>query len=341
MAISVFLDPAQMPARTQEQTAFDNAVAYVMANLPTLVQQMNATEAGMNTTAAGGMYTLAYKWGISLNASVGFSAGGYMAFTSGGNGTVMAPATSADALYLDTKDSSGTSTAALLNSTVSGNTSTIKGHIRLVKLGDATKWARFSVTGFANNGLYGNFNITPIDSSSSSPFATNDIVLLFFQRTGDKGDTGPTGTYPMLHVRDEKASGTSPGSTGTAGATVTRTLNTVKKNSITGASLASNQITLPAGTYRFRGYAPSMNDRNQAQLYSVTGAAVLHVGTSEFSSQSGGYASTKSFLGGEIVLAGTTVIELRHYAQTIGGLGLAASSGQVEVYSEIIFEKVT
>jgi hypothetical protein len=39
-------------------------------------------------------------------------------------------------------------------------------------------------------------------------------------------------------------------------------------------------------------------------------------------------------------LAGTTVIEVRHYTQAATSLGLAAASGQVEVYTEIIFEKV-
>ena len=56
----------------------------------------------------------------------------------------------------------------------------------------------------------------------------------------------------FLHVRDEKAANT-PGGTFTASAWQKRDLNTVKTNQISGASLASNQITLPAGTYHVMG----------------------------------------------------------------------------------------
>ena len=55
----------------------------------------------------------------------------------------------------------------------------------------------------------------------------------------------------LLHVRDEKASGTDGGTS--ANGIVDRDLNTVKVNEITGASLSSNQITLPSGTYYVEG----------------------------------------------------------------------------------------
>ena len=48
----------------------------------------------------------------------------------------------------------------------------------------------------------------------------------------------------LLHVRDEKANGTA-GGTNIAGVNI-RDLNTIKTNEITGASVSSNQITLPA-----------------------------------------------------------------------------------------------
>ena len=52
----------------------------------------------------------------------------------------------------------------------------------------------------------------------------------------------------LLHVRDEKAAAAHGGAS-TSGSFLTRTLNTSVTNEITGASLASNQITLPSGTY--------------------------------------------------------------------------------------------
>ena len=52
----------------------------------------------------------------------------------------------------------------------------------------------------------------------------------------------------LLHMRDEKANGTQ-GGTFTSGSWYTRDLNTVVTNEINGASLSSNQFTLPAGDY--------------------------------------------------------------------------------------------
>jgi hypothetical protein len=341
MTITTFLDPTQMPSQDDDQIPFDNKMAAVLRGLPTFGAEVNATAANLNSIAAGGAYAIPYTWGLGVNSAIGFDVGGKIALGNGAdnNATNVAPA-NATIICVDTKDSGGLPVSASLVSTTAGNASVLKGHIRVVKVGEPSKWARFAVKDFGlNSALYGTFFVNFIESSVPNPFAAGDAVMLFFQRTGDKGDTGPLNVYPMLHVRDEKASGTAPGSS-TNGATVTRVFNTVKKNTVTGASLASNQITLPAGTFRFRGSAPAMTDRHQAQLYNVTGAAVLHVGTSEYSSLSGGYAPTRSHLNGEIVLTGSTVIELRHYTQTAGGLGLAAGSGQVEVYSEMIFEKV-
>jgi len=52
----------------------------------------------------------------------------------------------------------------------------------------------------------------------------------------------------MAIFEDQKADGTD-GGTFTSGAWQTRVLNTTSHNTITGASLSANQITLPAGTY--------------------------------------------------------------------------------------------
>ncbi len=49
----------------------------------------------------------------------------------------------------------------------------------------------------------------------------------------------------LLHVRDEKANGTNSGSS--SACYTARILNSVLTNEISGASLASDQITLPAG----------------------------------------------------------------------------------------------
>lgn len=151
------------------------------------------------------------------------------------------------------------------------------------------------------------------------------------------------GAQQLIHVRDEKSSGTNGGSS-TTGAYIARDLNTVKANSISGASLASNQITLPAGTYEIDASVPGFGTgSHQAILYSITTSTILVVGTSEASSNTYGTLS-RSLVRGRFTLASTQQLELRQRAQAAVatfGLGLAASFGLVEVYSEAIIRKIS
>ena len=65
-----------------------------------------------------------------------------------------------------------------------------------------------------------------------------------------------TAARGYLHVRDEKNPVVDGGSF-TAGPWVTRDLNTIVTNSIAGASLTGNEITLPAGSYAVDAWAPA------------------------------------------------------------------------------------
>jgi len=62
----------------------------------------------------------------------------------------------------------------------------------------------------------------------------------------------------LLHVIEEQAAGTNGHNDGNfvSGAYRTRVLNKVLTNEISGASVASNQITLPAGTYFIEAQSP-------------------------------------------------------------------------------------
>jgi hypothetical protein len=144
--------------------------------------------------------------------------------------------------------------------------------------------------------------------------------------------------HQLLHVRDEKSSGTA-GGTFTSGSFQTRVLNTVKTNEITGASLSSNQITLPAGTYDCEASAPAIRvDQHKAILYDVTNSADVLIGTSEYSANAATYASNRSFVIGRFTLTAETVLELRHRCTTTNasfGLGPGSTYAVVEVYSEV------
>ena len=146
----------------------------------------------------------------------------------------------------------------------------------------------------------------------------------------------------VMHVRDEKAVGTAGGASA-LGAN-TRVLNASVINTITGASLAANQITLPAGVYRVRGSAPSHGaNRHKGYLFNVTAGALSIAGSSEFNTSASG-VSTSSTFNGSVTLAAAAVFEVRQYIQTaVAGNGLGVETNDaaagVEIYTQIWIEK--
>lgn len=149
-------------------------------------------------------------------------------------------------------------------------------------------------------------------------------------------EAGSSSGVPGLIVRDLKAAATA-GGTFTSGAARTRDLNDVVRNVISGASLGSNQITLPTGTYYAESLATSWAvGRNQAWLYNVTASAILVPGTSEYSDIETGEATTHSVVCGVFTLGASSTIELRHQCEsskTGNGFGVEANFGNQNVYS--------
>jgi len=145
----------------------------------------------------------------------------------------------------------------------------------------------------------------------------------------------------LLHVREEQAANTAAG-TFTSGADRTRVLNTVKTNEIAGASLASNQITLPAGTYRADISAPAYEvDAHRAFLYNVTDAATTLYGEAGWAGAAVN-ANTKVSIRGQFTIASAKVFEVRHRCQTTKvsyGLGSQTNFG-IEVYTDAMIVKV-
>jgi hypothetical protein len=164
--------------------------------------------------------------------------------------------------------------------------------------------------------------------------------------SGVPGPAGPTGSVmPYIHVREQQASGTDSGASIVG--TQTRVLNTVVTNTIPGASLASNQITLPAGTYRIQASAPACQNvtsmKHQASLYNVTDATTLVFGSSENVNSPSGRHSSRSVVIGSFVLTAQKALSIYHYTSAPlanDGLGGASSSGLGEVYTEVEITKV-
>jgi hypothetical protein len=149
----------------------------------------------------------------------------------------------------------------------------------------------------------------------------------------------------LLHVRDIQSSGTS-GGTFTSGAWRTRTLNTASTNEITGASLSSNQITLPSGTYFIVASAPAYNVGNHlAKLKNVTDGTDTIIGTVENAGNvtSNSAGQTRSWVIGRFTIAAQKVFEIQHICattQSTDGLGDESSAGVSYCFSEALIWKV-
>ena len=151
--------------------------------------------------------------------------------------------------------------------------------------------------------------------------------------TVTSGSAASVSSAPDAIIHDRKASGTN-GGTFTSGAWRQRTLNTSTRNVISGSSIASNQITLPAGTYyaEWRADAYAVN-AHRSRLYNVTDSSVIDYSLNNYAS-TGGVSMGSCYF----TLTSAKAIEIDHYCQTTAatnGFGVAANFGVDEIYAEL------
>ena len=159
------------------------------------------------------------------------------------------------------------------------------------------------------------------------------------------GGSASTGFDSQLfHVRDEKSSGTAGGTSSTG--TNTRVINTIKTNEITGASLSSNQITLPSGTYYLDASTVGLNhDRQRLYLYNTSDSSVEVIGQVSYCNAG---ASDQNIVQvrGRFTISAQKVFEIRHWVQSgTSGNGLGVDDGNQsslspEVYTDVTIWKV-
>lgn len=168
------------------------------------------------------------------------------------------------------------------------------------------------------------------DSGNAKKVLASDLATILSQQL-------------LLHVQDQKSAGT-PGGTFTSGANRTRDLTTVIINEIPSASLSSNQITLPAGTYYIEGLAPGLGVRaHQAFLRNITDGTTTITGSAEFTDNTTA-VTTKSNLDGKFTIASAKAFELQHRCsstKTSNGLGEPAGFGPYEVYTDVRIWKLS
>jgi hypothetical protein len=155
------------------------------------------------------------------------------------------------------------------------------------------------------------------------------------------GGGGGGGTVDYVHIRDEKAQNTS-GGTFSAGSWVTRDLNTEVTDTGGHASIASNQITLAAGTWYIQVRAPAFAvNRHQIRLRNITDSTTLLTGISSHAAQ-GNNVWNIAVLDGRFTIAAPKVIEVQHQCETglaTRGLGVEGNF-TTEVYTVVELWKI-
>lgn len=142
----------------------------------------------------------------------------------------------------------------------------------------------------------------------------------------------------LFQVIDQKADNTSPQSL-TSGSWAKRDLQTVKTNEITGASVSSSTLTIPAGSFYIIAWASSgFNDLHKLRLQNTTDGTTLLIGLNAFSGATTAFAP--ALLSGRFTLSGSKSVELQHRVSTTGNAGTAANFGVVEVYADVQIWKV-
>lgn len=147
----------------------------------------------------------------------------------------------------------------------------------------------------------------------------------------------------ILLVEYNRSSNTAAGGS-TSGSWQDRTIDTEVVNTITGASLSSNQITLPAGTYEVTGWCTSFRT-------GATGSRLRDSGdTTTYAIASSAYGDTSdgdnilNHFENYFTLGSSTTLDLQTYSnstQGTDGFGRAANTGEQEIYVRLKFVKVS
>lgn len=146
-------------------------------------------------------------------------------------------------------------------------------------------------------------------------------------------------------IKDVKPNG-KHGGTSRANTTHKRDLNTIEYNEITGLSLASNHISLPAGEYNVIAYSSQHNSRYCVLfIKDETNNKIICRGLNQAprNAASGENMGERTSIAGKITAATPIEISLNIYINTAAaqGLGLAVNDPENENYSVVFLQSAT
>lgn len=198
MAFKTYMDPAALPNRSQSKPVFDRSMADFYRQLPEFGREINETVAlldakisQVDTYAAGGTYSFPYIFdSATADADPGVSKLRLSSTTQ----------TASTVLRLDMVMIGGAIVTGALNVLQAG-TSSIKGSVRIVKVGAPGSWLLFDIVAVNSGTGYHNLSVAYRAGSAPSPFANGDSVMIYLDRNGDAGTVpGMTELIASLEV---------------------------------------------------------------------------------------------------------------------------------------------
>lgn len=146
-----------------------------------------------------------------------------------------------------------------------------------------------------------------------------------------------------VHVQDRKSGS---GGTFTSGAWRPRDINTLVADTAGIASIDSNYIILPAGTWLCAISCPAFDvDLHKARLWDYSASAVVLEGTSEYCNPSSGQDQSRSIINGMFTLTEESNLLIQHRCYTTSsgayGFGNSTTFGDYQIYTDAQFWRLS
>lgn len=175
--------PPPAPQRGDRST-FSQRVDAFLIWLVALIPQLNAFLATITSLAAGGANSFSFVFDTATgDANPG--AGKVRLGSSTQN--------SANVLRVALNPANGGDLSTFMTALQAGS-SNVKASVRLQKMVDVGVYVLYDVTSVSFAAGYFNLALVPRASSAPNPFVANDVVMVFFDPKGDRGDGGNTPT---------------------------------------------------------------------------------------------------------------------------------------------------
>ena len=152
---------------------------------------------------------------------------------------------------------------------------------------------------------------------------------------------GVVDNFADIAIFNEQQTSGTDGGASTSGSFIKRTLNTTVVNNITGCSIASSVITLPAGTYSVLAFAPFVSGSSiRIKLRNTTDSTDTLFSQNLYGAVAN--AGSSSLMSGVFTIAASKNFEVQYRVSNgIASFGLgAASNFGTEIYTSIQITRI-